>query len=137
MNTINSERYCSDILRAFIGQKTSDEIIYSWFQQNGATAHTSGRSMHLLKEFFGDRIISKDVWPPRSPDLNPPDFYLWGAAKSAVYRDRSLTLDDLQAAIIAFIQNISSEQLIAVFGNKIRRIQACNEAKGGHFQQNL
>ena len=30
--------------------------------------------MNLLKEFFGDRVISKDVWPPRSPDLNPPDF---------------------------------------------------------------
>ena len=61
MNTINSERYCSDILHAFIGQMTSDEINYSWFQQDGATAHTSGRSMHLLKEFFGDHIISKDV----------------------------------------------------------------------------
>ena len=85
MNTINSERYCSDIFHAFIGQMTSDKINYSWFQKDGATAHTSGRSMHLLKEFFGDCIISKDVWPPRSPDLNPSDFHLWGAAKSAVY----------------------------------------------------
>ena len=88
MNTTNSERYCSDILHIFIGQMTNDKINYSWFQQDGATAHTSGRSMDLSKEFFGDRIISKDVLPPRSPDLNPPDFYLWGAAKSAVYRDR-------------------------------------------------
>ena len=98
INTINSERYCSDILHAFIGQMISDDINYSWFQQNGATAHTSGRSMHLSREFFGDRIISKDVWPVCSPDLNPPDFYLWGAAKSAVYRDRPRTLDDIQAA---------------------------------------
>ena len=75
---------------------TSDEINYSWFQQDGATAHTSGRSMDLLKEFFRDPIILKDVWPPRSPDLNPPDFYLWRAAKSAVYRDCPHTLDDLQ-----------------------------------------
>ena len=30
--------------------------------------------MHLLKEFFGDRIISKNVCPPCSPDQNPPDF---------------------------------------------------------------
>ena len=106
---------------------------YSWFQQDGATAHTSGRSMHLLKEFFGDRIILKDVWPPLSPDLNPPVFYLWGTAKSAVYRDRPRTLDDLQAAIIAFIQSISSEQLIAVFRNKIRRVKDCIDAKGVTF----
>ena len=76
MNTINSKRYCLDILHAFISQMTSDEINYSWFQQDCAAAHISGRSMNLLKEFFGDRIISKDVWPPRSPNLNPPDFYL-------------------------------------------------------------
>ena len=93
MNTINSARYCSDILHAFIGQMTSNEINCSWFQQDGATAHTSGRSTHLLKEFFENRIISKEVWPPRLPDLNPPDFYLWKAAKSAVYRDRPRTLD--------------------------------------------
>ena len=103
MNTISSKRFFSDILHAFIGQMTSNEINYLWFQQDGAIAHTSDRSMHLLKEFFGDRIISKDIWPPLSSDLNPPNFYLWGAAKSAVYRDRPLTLDDLQAAITAFI----------------------------------
>lgn len=51
MNT-NSERYCLEILYPFIGQMTSDEINYSWFQQDGATAHTSHRSMQLLKEFF-------------------------------------------------------------------------------------
>ena len=137
MNTINSERYCSDILHAFIGQMTSDKINYSRFQQDGAAAHTPGRSIHLLKELFRDSIVSKDVWPSHLPDLNPPDFYLWEAAKSAVYRDRPRTLDDLQAAITAFIQSISSEQLIAVFKNKIRRVQACIDAKGDHFQHNL
>ena len=85
MNTINSEHYCSDILHIFISQMTSDEINYSWFQQDGATAHTSGRSINLLKEFFGDRIILKDMSPPHLPNLNPPDFYLWKAAKPAAY----------------------------------------------------
>ncbi|XP_076330740.1 uncharacterized protein LOC143236352 [Tachypleus tridentatus] len=47
---INSERYCSEILHTFIGQMTSDEINYSWFQQDGATAHTPHRYMRLLKE---------------------------------------------------------------------------------------
>ena len=43
-------------------------------------------------------------------------------------------LNDLEAVITAFIQSISSEQLIAMFRNKIRRVQACIDAKGGHFQ---
>ena len=77
--------------------------------------------------------FKRRVAPPCSPYLNPPDFYLWGAAKSAVYRDCPCTLDDLQAVITAFIQSISSEQLIAVFRNKIRKVQACIDAKGVTF----
>jgi hypothetical protein len=34
----------------------------------------------------------ENLWPPRSPDLTPPDFYLWWAAKSAVYRHRHVRL---------------------------------------------
>ena len=30
-------------------------------------------------KFFKDRIISKNLWPPRSPDLTPADFFLWGS----------------------------------------------------------
>lgn len=135
-STINSERYCS-ILYEFIQLLEEDEIMYSWFQQDGATAHTAANSMQLLDEFFGERIISKNVWPPRSPDLSPLDFYLWGAAKSKVYCDRPRTLNELKTAITAFIHNITQEELRKVFDNKIKRVQACVVAKGEHFQQLL
>jgi hypothetical protein len=35
-------------------------------------------------------------------DLTPPDFYLWGAANSAVYRHRPRTLNELKTAITAY-----------------------------------
>ena len=35
-----------------------------WFQQDGATAHTANEIMVMLQECFGDRLISKNVWPP-------------------------------------------------------------------------
>jgi hypothetical protein len=47
--------------------------------------------MTLLRDVFGDRIISKEVWPPRSPDLTAPDDYLRGAMKVAVYKDNPHT----------------------------------------------
>jgi hypothetical protein len=34
-------------------------------------------------------------------------FYLWGAAKSAVYHDRPHTLSELKTAITAYVRNIS------------------------------
>jgi hypothetical protein len=72
---VNSKRYCS-MLYDFIGLLEEDEITYSWFQQDGATAHTANNSMKLLNEIFGECVISGNLWPLRSPDLTPPDFYL-------------------------------------------------------------
>jgi hypothetical protein len=66
----------------FIAQLKEDEIDKAYFQQGGATAHKAHMSMAVLDDVFADRIISKTIWPPRSPDLSPPDFFLWGALKN-------------------------------------------------------
>jgi hypothetical protein len=49
---------------------------------------------------------------------------LWGAAKSAMYRDRPRTLNELKTAINAFKINISQADLQKVIANKIKRVQA-------------
>jgi hypothetical protein len=118
---VNSKRYFS-MLHNFISLLEEDEITYSWLQQDGAIVHTANNSMKLLNEIFGERVISRNVWPPPSPDFTPPDFYLWGAAKSAVYRDRPRTLNELYTAITAYIRNISQADLQNLFGNKIKRV---------------
>ncbi|KAJ4434068.1 hypothetical protein ANN_16387 [Periplaneta americana] len=51
-----------------------------------------------------DRIISRNLWPPRSPDLTTPDFFLWGYLKDRVYATRPQTLDDLKHNITQEIQ---------------------------------
>ena len=52
-----------------------------------------------------DRVISRCLWPPRSPDLTP-DFYLWGKLKGSVYADNPQTMDELKQKITSVIQNI-------------------------------
>ena len=47
-------------------------------------------------------LIKSSQWPPRSPDLNPCDFSLWGGLKSSVYSPKLETLKELK-------QNITSE----------------------------
>ncbi|GFX48299.1 hypothetical protein TNCV_4612991 [Trichonephila clavipes] len=45
---------------------------------------------------LGDRLISRFGpvnWPPRSCDLTPLDYFLWGYVKSLVYADKPQTLD--------------------------------------------
>ncbi|GFT74138.1 uncharacterized protein TNCV_3708381 [Trichonephila clavipes] len=68
-------------------------------QQDGATCHTARATIDLLKDTFGDRLISRFGpvnWPPRSCDLTPLDYFLWGYVKSFVYADKPQTLDHLE-----------------------------------------
>ena len=64
------------ILNEFVDQLDDDELRNGYFQQDGATCHTSNERMTEIESFFDDRIISKALWPPTSPDLSPPDFFL-------------------------------------------------------------
>ena len=75
---LNTARYL-EIFNEFVDQLDDDELRNSYFQQDGATCHTSNESMTEIESFFDDRIISKVLWPPRSPDLSPPDFFPCGA----------------------------------------------------------
>jgi len=56
------------------------------------------------------------LWPPRSPDITPCDFFLWGYVKDRVFapplpRD----LADLKAWIIAAVKNIDAPKLTRVW----------------------
>jgi len=59
------------ILYPFMGQLTEDEIGHANFQQGRASAHMAHVSMPLLHDVFSDQLISRDIWPLRSPDLTP------------------------------------------------------------------
>ena len=48
---------------------------------------------------FGRNFIDNDSWPPRSVDLIPCDFYLWGYIKARVYKLLTKTLEDLKVNI--------------------------------------
>ncbi|KAJ9576584.1 hypothetical protein L9F63_025521 [Diploptera punctata] len=108
-----------------------------YFQQDGATCHTSNASMAEIQSFFGDRVISKGLWPPRSPDLTIPDFFLWGHLKGTVYNNRPRTIDALKENIRTENQAINADILAKTSDNMVRRIQACLDANGEHFQHLL
>ena len=84
---INAERYVHvlDKFWTALGQRRGVIRVLRWFQQDGATPHTSNESLAWQQQRFPDRLISRRCdpqWSPHSPDLNPPDFHLWGYLKS-------------------------------------------------------
>jgi hypothetical protein len=74
----------------------NEEERFCWLQQDGATSHTAKPTMEMLKQFFDDRIISKSLWPPRSSDVTPADYFLWVYLKQVVYSNRSQTIEELK-----------------------------------------
>ncbi|GFT34861.1 putative LOC100569746 [Trichonephila clavipes] len=83
----------------FIPELNIHDVHELWFQQDGATCHTARATIDLLKDTFGDRLISRFGpvnWPPRSCDLTPLDYFLWDYVKSLVYADKPQTLDHLE-----------------------------------------
>ena len=75
--TVTSDRYC-DMPQKFLRSKVDELEDDMWFQQDGATAHTSRRSLSILREIFPGHLISLrgDIgWPACSRDLTPCDFF--------------------------------------------------------------
>ncbi|GFW25639.1 uncharacterized protein TNCV_1309001 [Trichonephila clavipes] len=82
--TVNGDRYRAMITNFFIPELNNHDVQELWFQQDGATCHTARATIDLLKDTFGDRLISRFGpvnWPPRSCDLTPLDYFLWGLCK--------------------------------------------------------
>ena len=107
--TVNGAR-CSDTITQFFLPKLDDiDVANTWFQQDDATCHTTDETIQLPHETFPGRVLSRfgdQNWPPRSCDLTPLDFFLWGYLKSKVYVNNPTTTYALQEKIKHCINEI-------------------------------
>ncbi|GFW26743.1 putative transposable element [Trichonephila clavipes] len=113
------------ITNFFIPELNNHDVQELWFQQDGATCHTARATIDLLKDTFGDRLILRFGpvnWPPRSCDLTPLDYFLWGYVKSLVYADKPQTLDHLEDNIRRVIADIRPQMLEKVIENWTSRL---------------
>ncbi|GFU44303.1 uncharacterized protein TNCV_3041401 [Trichonephila clavipes] len=112
--TVNGDRYRAMITNFSIPELNNHDVQELWFQQDGETCHTGGATIDLLKDTFGDRLISHFGpvnWPPTSCYLTQLDYFLWGYVKSLVYADKPQTLDHLEDNIRRVIADIRPQML--------------------------
>lgn len=112
-----------------------------WYQHDGCPAHYARSVRAYLDEEYPGRWIGRSgtiSWPARSPDLNPLDFFYWGAVKEKVYQKPIEDLAELRARIAEageFVNNGRFARLIT--RSFLKRCRACIAAEGRQFEHLL
>jgi len=112
------------------------------WQQDGAPAHNKNTVIQYLNCTFGTNWMGtyspKICWPPRSPDLTSPDYFLWGYLQSIVYKEMPANVNDLKQKIKDACLNIPSNVLVKTTTNELlRRLAICLEVDGHQFEHLL
>jgi hypothetical protein len=95
------------------------------FIQDGAIAHTANYSINVLNEMFEDRLISRRLWPARSPGLNPWDNFLLGTKnkKGTLHSNNPHALDELKHNICQTTHLLDVNELQLVSDNLSRYLK--------------
>lgn len=137
-STVNSDGYL-DMLQSFLLPRIREHVLFNRivFMQDGAPPHFGRNVRSWLDDTFSGRWIGRrgsTEWPPRSPDLTPCDFFLWGYLKSLVYAKKPATLPELKEAIktsIAGIDSIIIDRSLVEFKVRMERVIA---EEGRHIE---
>lgn len=109
-----------------------------WYQLDGAPIHQTEQVRERLNELFQGRVIGRDrefCWPPRSPDLTPMDFFLWGYLKQKVYKNRPFrNIEHLEETIRQCCIELRPTFLKNAVKDVFRRTIVCIEREGRHTE---
>lgn len=143
-NRLNRQTYLTflrDVLPELLHNLPLEVRLNMWFQHDGAPPHFANEVRDFLNEVYSDQWIGRGgpvPWPPRSPDLTPLDFYVWGHMKQMVYSTPVQDANDLVARIVEAAEIIRERNAFEeVRQSSIRRFTLCNRFRGGHIEHLL
>jgi len=135
---LNRQRFLNLLQEDVLPMLAADgEVDHIFFQMDGAPCHTGEEVATFLNNHFAGIIGPREnlPWPPRSPDLTPLDYFLWGALKDRVYKNRSHNVEELKERIREGINYLNQSGSV---GNAIRKLEqiytTCIAQDGGHVE---
>jgi len=136
--TVNSQLYL-DMLRDFaVPQLDTDNDVW---MQDGAPPHYGRNVRDFLDNTFEMWIGRRGTteWPPRSPDLTPCDYSMWGILKERVYSQNVLTISELKERITTEFAALNNDKDLCrrICHSVQRRIQLCIKSEGQHFEDKI
>lgn len=129
-----------DLDTDYLEHLTLADLRKIWYQHDGAPPHNRQFVKTYLDDTFHDQWFGTDGpqrWPPRSPDLTPMDFFIWGYIKNEVYFHTPTTKEDLQQRVRIAFNSIPPETIRRAVGDVIRRCEKCLEVEGNVFEHLL
>ena len=108
------------------------------FGSNKTALRAAESTFDVLHPVFEDRIISHRadvVWPLRSCNLTPLDYYLWTAVKDKCYVDKPETIDLLKDNIREAIGEIQLYTIDNLLKNWTNRVGYCMASRDSHLNE--
>lgn len=139
--TINQENY-GQLLKDHVFPQLFNDDRTLTFQHDGAPPHYALSVRQILAaKFDQNHVIGRGYgipWPPRSPDLSPVDFYLWGALKARVFHHFIPdNLDSLQQKIVEAWNDVAVDELTRAVHHLETRAETVISQNGGNIEQLL
>ena len=103
------------------------------FQQDGAPAHTANSTQDWLRRNIPG-FISKDQWPPYSPDLNPMDYSIWSILETKACSKSRKSIESLKKSLVVEWEKVPQEVLRAAVEALQGRITAVIKNNDGYIE---
>ena len=112
------------------------------YQHDGALPYSTNAVKNYLNEYITipDRWIGLNgpiLWPPRSPDLTPLDYFLWGYIKGSVYSTTVRNEEECHQRILRAFESVDEDMIRRATTNFRRRAELLLDQNGRHFEQLL
>lgn len=129
-----------EMLEDFVFPKLSEQREdfgqhFIWMQ-DGAPPHYATIVRDRLDDTFDEWIGRRGTWDwaPRSPDLTPCDFYLWGHLKDKVFARNPRCIEELKQLIVEEFEAIPQEQIAKACRSVKERSMACIALEGAQLK---
>lgn len=134
--TVTKEVYL-DMLELFAIPQIEHRQPNVYWQQDGAPPHWGKIVRVYLNNTFPGRWIGRDgpiPWPPRSPDITPLDFFLWGYVKDRVFAKKVQDIEELKNRVREVIGSITPAMLRKTWCEVEFRLQTLRANLGEHVE---
>lgn len=131
--TVNGKFYAEVLERLRIRvRRVRREIADTWMlHHDNAPSHTS----LIVRETLAKHNVATLPQPPYSPDLAPPDFFLFPRIKRSLKGHRFGTIEAVQAASTGCLNSLAVADFQGAYEHWKKRWQRCIDAGGSYFEK--